>query len=141
MLEVVNLYKRIDSYSAAGGPKARRKISLKIAGQKVQNSNVSASNDTTAIFEVGYQFSPYFSTALTFGVPPTSKIKGVGSILGAGHFGSVSYAPAMLIGQYWLPVSDYVKPYIGAGVVYYSALRSKDGALQDLEVDNGWGAV
>lgn len=125
----------------AGHVDFRESAALKIAGQKVQNGNVSATNNTTAIFEVGYQFSPYFSTSLTFGVPPTSKIKGAGSISGAGHLGSVRYAPAMLIGQYWLPVSDYVKPYIGAGVVYYSALRSKDGALQNLEVDNGWGTV
>lgn len=114
---------------------------LSIAGNEVPGGDVSISEDTTIIAELGYNISQNFALGFTFGIPPTSKVNGSGAISAAGRLGKVHYAPSILSGQYRFHNFGNARPYVGVGAVYYKVLDTDDGAIENLSVDDGWGTV
>ncbi|ROZ77682.1 OmpW family protein [Ramlibacter sp. WS9] len=117
---------------------------LSIAGSVVPGAGAKASDNTAAVFELGYRFTPAWSASATFGVPPTSTVTGTGAAAPLGKVGEVQYGPLVLGAQYHFSgtaIPPYIRPYLGAGAVYYIVTRSKDGALQQLDVKNGWGSA
>lgn len=124
-----------------GSIKFDESATLSAAGNPVPGGNVTMSNSTTLIAELGYEFSPQWSAALTFGVPPTTKVRGAGTAAPFGELGRAKYAPAGLTVQYQFQGFGAFKPYVGAGAVYNMVLSEKDGALANLKVRNSWGSV
>lgn len=116
-------------------------LSLKMAGHEIPGAEVSISGATAAIFELGYRFAPSWSASLTFGTPPTSDINARGTVKAAGKLGKVQYAPAVFAVQRWFDGPGKTRPYIGVGAVYFKVLSSKDGAVQNLEIKDGWGSA
>lgn len=111
------------------------------AGSVVPGAGAKASDNTAAVFELGCQLNPQWSVSATFGVPPTSTITGTGNAAPFGKMGEVTYGPLVFAAQYHLGPIGPVRPYLGAGAVYYLVTASKDAAIQQLEVKNGWGSA
>lgn len=112
---------------------------LRAGGVVVPDAGSSSSNNTALILETGYRITPDWSASFSAGTPPTTTAKGTGSAQAFGKIGEITYAPVLLNLQYWFAGYKGLRPYVGAGPVYYLVLRSKDGALQQLESSNGWG--
>lgn len=110
-----------------------------VAGNPLPGANATVSDRTTLAFELTYRLTDTLAAGLTFGLTPTSKVTGTGALASAGELGRVTYAPAVFSLQYrFAPVAG-IKPYVGAGAVYFLATDTKDGAVQDLKVDNKLG--
>ncbi|MHC8308747.1 OmpW/AlkL family protein [Pseudomonas sp. GT1P32] len=116
-------------------------LTLKMAGHEIPGAEVNISGATAAIFELGYRFAPSWSASFTFGTPPTSNINAQGAVKPAGELGKVQYAPAVFAVQRWFDGPGTIRPYIGAGAVYFKILSSKDGAIDNLEIKDGWGSA
>ena len=114
---------------------------LTLAGQPVSGAGAKASDSTTAALEVGYALTPHWSASATLGVPPTSRIDGTGTVASAGRFGEIKYGPLVLAMQYRWGAAGSIRPYAGAGAVYYRVLESRDGAIQGLDARSGWGSA
>jgi outer membrane protein len=114
---------------------------LTASGSEVPGAGAKASDNTAAVFELGYQVTPQWSASATFGVPPTSTITGTGTAAPFGKMGEVTYGPLVLAAQYHFGDVGGVRPYLGAGPVYYMVFASKDGAIQQLDAKNGWGSA
>ena len=112
------------------------------AGSVVPGAGAKASDNTALIFETGYRLTPQWSASATFGVPPVSAITGTGSAAPFGTMGEIKYGPLVLAAQYRFgEPGAVVRPYLGAGAVYYIVLESRDAAIQQLNVKNGWGSA
>ena len=46
-----------------------------------------------------------------------------------------------LLGQYRFGDSASVRPYVGAGAVYFMVMESKDGSLASFDAESRWGSV
>jgi len=114
---------------------------LTAAGSEVPGAGAKASDNTTAVFELGYQLTPKWSASATFGVPPTSTITGTGTAAPFGKMGEITYGPLVLAAQFHFGEVGGARPYLGAGAVYYMVFASKDGAIQQLDAKNGWGSA
>ena len=114
-------------------------VTLRAAGVTVPGAGASVSNNTALILETGYRISPDWSASVTVGTPPTSSATGTGSAQAFGKIGSITYGPLVLNLQYWFDAYKGVRPYVGAGAVYYIVMRSKDAALEQLHASSGWG--
>lgn len=115
--------------------------SMAVAGTTVPGASASLSNNATVLAEVGYMLSPSWSVALTAGLPPTTKVRGVGTAATLGEIGRVKYAPAGLALQYQFNEFGKFKPYVGAGALYFISLSDKDGSMTNLKVENTWGSL
>ena len=124
-----------------GAIKFDESATLSAAGTPVPGGNVTMSDSTSLIFELGYEFAPGWSAALTAGLPPTTKVRGAGTAAPFGELGRAKYAPAGFALQYQFQGFGAFKPYVGAGAVYNMILSEKDGALANLRVRNSWGSV
>lgn len=111
-----------------------------VAGTPLTGANATVSDRTTLAFELTYRLSEALSAALTFGLTPTSTVSGSGSLSASGELGRVTYAPAVVSLQYAFSPLSGLKPYLGLGAVYFLATDTKDGAVQQLKVDNRFGA-
>ena len=114
---------------------------LYAGGNVVPGAGAKSSDNTALVFETGYQLTPQWSASLTFGVPPTSTVTGTGTAAPLGKAGEITYGPLVFAGQYRFGDPGSVRPYLGAGPVYYIVVASKDGAIQQLDVKNGWGSA
>lgn len=113
---------------------------LKAAGTEIPGANADATNSSALVVDFQYHFTPDWSASVNFGTTPKSTISGAGSAAAFGKFGEVSYAPVNFFAQYHFNPLDSVKPYIGAGAVYYMIRGTRDAAITQLHVDTGWGS-
>ncbi len=125
----------------AGRIDFRDDASFRIGGQPAAGAGAKLEDNTTLLTDIGYRFTRQWSANLTLGVPPTSEVDGTGAAAPFGRLGSVKYGPLALTGQYQFDGVGGLRPYLGAGAVYYIVLDARDGAVADLEVDNAWGSV
>lgn len=116
-------------------------VTLSAGGAAVPGAGATLSDNTALLAEIGYRLTPAWSLGLTIGVPPTTKVSGSGTAEAFGRLGKVTYGPLGLTAQYQFDLGLPVRPYVGAGAVYYMIMKTRDGAIQDLEVDNAWGSV
>jgi len=104
-------------------------------------ASATASNNTTALAEFGYDITKNWAARLTVGIPPTTTLTGTGMPGVSGQtLGKVGYAPAVLSGTYSWDLG-VVKPYLGAGVNYTIITSTQDGLIKGLGVGNGYGPV
>lgn len=117
------------------------KSDIRLGGAPLPGSGLDSDPHYTAVVEIGRFVAPSMAVSLTLGVPPVAKFDGTGSVEARGRLGSARYGPAGLTVQ-WHPMrSGRFQPYIGAGGAYLHFFSTKDGALTDIEVDNGVGPL
>ncbi len=114
---------------------------VRAGGQPVPGANAEADSNYSIGFGAIYDFHPGWSAELALGLPPTTALKGTGTLAGAGTLGKVKYGPAVLSVRRQLWDEGPVRPYIGAGINYTLVLESRDGFVSGLDVKNGVGPV
>lgn len=117
------------------------KADVRIAGAAVPGGSVDASGSTTVGAEFGYDLTPEWSARMTFGVPPTTRLTGTGSLAGAGELGQITYAPAIASLTWSVPGLGAFRPYVGVGINYTAMTKTQDGAIRSLRVKNAFGGV
>jgi len=116
-------------------------VDFRIGGQPAPGAGATLEDRTTLLAEIGYSFTPNWSANLTLGVPPTSNIEGKGTAEGFGKLGEVEYGPTALSLQYQFDGAYGLRPYLGAGAVYFLVMDEKDGNVSNLKIDNAWGSL
>lgn len=116
-------------------------VTLSVAGSPVPGAGAEISDDTTLGLELGYRFTPAWSASLLVGVPLKAELTATGTAAPLGKLGEARYGPLIFAGQYRFVTSGPVQPYVGAGAVYYMITQSKDGSLQNFDVESRWGSV
>lgn len=112
-----------------------------VAGNPIPESDAILSNNQTVAAGLGYRFDNNFSIIGVIGVPPTTKLKGAGSLAGM-DVGEVTYGPAFVTVNYHFPTTGAFKPYIGAGINYTIIFDTEDGDdISNFDADNTSGAV
>ncbi|MDG6096275.1 OmpW family protein [Alteromonas sp. ZYF713] len=112
-----------------------------VAGNPIPNSDAILSNNQTVAAGLGYRFDNNFSVIGIIGVPPTTKLKGAGSLAGM-DVGEVTYGPAIVTLNYHFPTTGAFKPYIGAGINYTIIFDTEDGNdISNFDADDTSGAV
>ena len=128
------------------GPAAVR-LSVKASpespkGTPVPGGSLSATYDTSPLaLDIGYDVSPNWTGRLLVGVPAKSKVSGAGSLAAVGAVGELTYGPAALTASYTPGTFGGFKPYLGAGVAYLIALKSKDAGVANFDVKNAFGTL
>lgn len=116
-------------------------VRLSVGGAAVPGAGAELSDDTALLAEIGYRVGPNWSAGLTLGIPPTTDVSGSGAAAPFGRLGRVKYGPLGLTGQYQFNAGGALRPYLGAGAVYYMVFEDRDGSIAQLEVDNAWGGI
>ncbi|SFD72538.1 OmpW/AlkL family protein [Paracidovorax konjaci] len=114
---------------------------VRAGGQIVPGASARADSNNGLGFGAIYDFHPGWSAEIALGLPPTTALKGTGTLAGAGTLGKVKYGPAVLSVRRQLWEEGPVRPYIGAGINYTLVLESRDGFVSNLDVKNGVGPV
>ncbi len=113
---------------------------LSTGGTVIPGANADLSNNFSFALGVGYNFTPEFSIIGIIGVPPTTEITGRGVIDGLSA-GEVTYGPAIVAANYHFRQFGKFQPFVGAGATYTLVVDDKDGAIQNLQVENAVGGV
>jgi len=111
-------------------------ISLKVGGVPVDDPGMSTKPHYTPTIQIGRVIGENFAIAFTGGLPPHIKIMGSKSLAPFGTLAETTYGPATLTGQYRPLRQGTFQPYVGAGAAYMIVFSTKDGAFQDVEIDN-----
>lgn len=113
--------------------------SVSVAGAAVPGGDARLEDNWGIAIEGGYFFTPDISVSLALGVPPTTTVRGAGTLAPAGALGDVTYGPAVLSARYHFLEPGGIRPYVGAGVSYTVIFDTEDKALRNLDVDNALG--
>jgi outer membrane protein len=119
----------------------REDVALSVGGAPFPTGGASLSDDNTLLAEIGYRFTPQWSAWLTLGVPPTTDVRGTGDAAPFGKLGEVRYGPLALAANYSFDTGSALRPYVGAGAVYFAVLDEKDGAIAGLEAKSRFGSL
>lgn len=114
---------------------------VRAGGQRVPGADARADANNSLGFGAIYDFHPGWSAEIALGLPPTTALKGTGTLSSAGTLGKVKYGPAVLSVRRQLWDEGPVRPYIGAGINYTLVFESRDGFVSNLDVKNGFGPV
>ncbi|GGB79557.1 hypothetical protein GCM10011352_01500 [Marinobacterium zhoushanense] len=110
-------------------------------GTIISGGNGEASSNNGLSFGANYQIDPYWTARLTLGLPPTTTLRGTGTLASAGVLGKVTYGPAVLSVTRYLGGPAAIRPYLGVGVNYTLVTDTEDGAIADFKADSTYGAV
>lgn len=116
-------------------------VTLSVGGSVVPGAGATIDSATTLGIEFGYQFAPAWSASVLVGVPAQGDVTATGTAAALGQLGEVRYGPLVLAGQYRFGDVGGMRPYVGAGAVYFAVLQSKDGSLQNFDAESRWGSV
>jgi outer membrane protein len=116
-------------------------IVLRAGGQVVPNADVHTDAQYTASLLVGRFIAEHFALTATVGLPPHVKVDGRKALAPFGRLGEATYGPAGFSVQYRPVREGPVQPYVGAGVAYLMVFSTKDGAFQDVEIEDDVGPV
>lgn len=111
-------------------------IDLSVGGVPVDNPGISTKSHYTPTIQMGRVIGENFAIALTAGLPPHIKIMGSKALAPFGTLAETTYGPATLTAQYRPLRQGTFQPYVGAGAAYMIVFSTKDGAFQDVEIDN-----
>lgn len=112
------------------------KIDLVFAGTPVPGSALQTKKHYTPTLHVGRVVGRDFAVVLTVGVPPHIDINGAGTLAPFGKLAETTYGPGTLTVQ-WRPVHNFpVQPYLGVGACYMHIFSTKDGAFQNVKIDD-----
>jgi outer membrane protein len=105
----------------------------------IPGATAKVSDNTTVLFDVGYDVTSNIFVMLMGGLPPQPDILGRGTVTALGKLGDVRYGPAILTAGYRAPTLGEFQPYVGVGVAYAIILHSDDAAVSSLKVHNDFG--
>ena len=108
---------------------------LRINDTVVPGAGLDISDETTFAFDIGYQLSPLWSVTFSGGVPPRLDLDGTGIFAGA-SYGTTLFAPVALTMQRYFLVTRKTSIYVGAGINYNAQYESKDGLIENLDIEN-----
>lgn len=106
----------------------------------VPGASILISDETTFVFDIGYELSPFWTATFTCGVPPRLDLDGTGPFAGV-SYGTTRYAPAILALQRHFYLNPRASIYVGAGVNYTLQYESRDGLVQNLDIENNAAVV
>lgn len=112
------------------------KAQMVVAGSPLIREGISTYEHQTVSVQIARFLTPNLAVNATLGSPPTIDVFAAGSIGALPKLGEVTYGPTAFTLQYHLARSGRFRPYVGAGVSYMIVFDTKDGAFQNLEVDN-----
>lgn len=112
------------------------KLDLMVGGAPFPGAGLSTFEHQTPSVQIGRFLTRNIAVNATLGLPPTIDIYGAGSIGALPKLGEVTYGPALLTLQYHPTRSGRVRPYAGVGASYMIVFDTKDGAFQDLRIDD-----
>ncbi len=113
---------------------------IRINDAVVPGAGMEISDAATFAFDIGYQLSPVWTATVSAGVPPKLDLNGTGPFAGA-SYGTTRFAPVALTVQRHFFVSPKSSVYVGGGVSYIAQYESRDGLVQNLDIENDAGAV
>lgn len=112
-----------------------------VAGAPSPGADLELSNETTVALELDYFVRPNISLSLTMGVPPETEAKGKGTLAPLGKLGAVRFGTAVAQAKYHFSGMGAFQPWVGAGVTRMIIFDTSDGAVQNLDVKDAWGAA
>lgn len=124
-----------------GGALFNSSANIYALGQPVPGASLRASDNVTAVFDVGRYLTPNVSATLTAGIPPTSTLTGTGAVATYNKLGTVTYGPAVVAIQYHFPITGPLSVYVGGGVNYTIVFATGDGALTNFKVQGAFAPV
>lgn len=113
---------------------------ISAGGTPIPGAGASLRNNATLAVGAGYRFSGQFSVIAIAGVPPTTTIKGTGTLAGV-TVGDVTYGPLIVAANYHFPTQGKFQPFVGAGINYTLVFNTKDSGISDFKADNAFGSV
>jgi outer membrane protein len=114
---------------------------IALGGHMLPGATVNVSNNATLGLDLGYDVTRNISIVLSAGFPPKPNITGQGSVAAYGSFGKVRYGAGIVTATYTWHDWGAFQPYVGTGLAYAIIIHPRDGALQDLGVNNNFGLV
>ena len=108
---------------------------LRAGGNVVPGAGLEISDETTFVFDIGYQLSPVWTATFSAGVPPRLDLDGTGAFQGV-SYGTTLFAPVALSLQRHFFVTPKASIYLGGGVNYTAQYKSIDGFIQDFDIKN-----
>lgn len=111
-------------------------IDLSLAGTVVPNAGIDTKVHYTSTIQVGRYVARNFAVALTVGVPPHIQVNGRDALQPFGLLAETTYGPGTLTVQYHPLRTGMFRPYVGAGAAYMHIFSTKDGAFQNVEIDD-----
>jgi len=114
---------------------------ISVGGQVVPGGGIATEDQATPTLEISRYVADQFALSVTVGLPPRVEIDAAGSLQGVGRLANVDYGPAAMTLQYHPFRGKRVDPYIGAGFAYMLITNTQDGAMQNVEVENDFGAA
>ena len=105
--------------------------------------NVKATDNFTALVEVGRYLNDNISFTLAAGLPPTDDLWITVNGNNASRVGSVTYGSVIAAAQYHFNLSPQFRPYVGIGASYNITFSTQPNnpPYTSLSVANGFGAV
>ena len=104
-------------------------------GTVISGASIEASENTTFLFDLGYQISEQWSITLTTGFPPETTISGTGPLLDQ-VIGNAHYVPTILAVQRHFSIGPCSTFYVGGGINYTIFYETEDGLFTDFHIDN-----
>jgi len=115
------------------------KVNLSVGGAPYPGAGLSTFEHHTVSVQIGRFLTPNIAINATLGFPPSIDVFGAGSIGALPKLGEVTYGPTMLTLQYHPTRSGRIRPYVGVGASYMIVFGTKDGAFQNLRVNDDIG--
>ena len=116
---------RIDPRSSSG-PLTVRQVGSLAVDQPQAGSGVESLPATTVTFAIEYFATEHLGVLLALGIPPTHKLRGTGTLQGAGVIGDgQQWSPAVLLKYHFRASANTVRPFLGVGVDYTTFRRSR----------------
>lgn len=117
----------------------RDRMALEVGGAPFPGAGLSTFEHQTVSLQIARFLTSNLAVNATLGIPPKIKVFGAGSIGALPKLGDVRYGPTALTLQYHPIREGRVRPYLGGGLSYMIVFDTKDGAFQDLKVENDLG--
>lgn len=111
-------------------------IDLSVGGTAVPNAGINTKVHYTSTIQVGRFVGKAFAVSLTVGIPPHIAVDGRDALAPFGRLAEATYGPGTLTVQYRPLREGVFQPYVGAGAAYMHIFSTKDGAFQNVEIDD-----
>jgi outer membrane protein len=96
---------------------------------------------TTPSFEAGFYLRGGFAVAVSGTAPITTTNIAAGTLTGYGDLGDETDGYYSLTGQYHLPLTSWIAPYVGAGYGYMQVFGTTDGVITNFKAQSAGGPV
>lgn len=116
---------------------------VSVGGEAVDGAATSIRREYTGVIELGRTFGNW-SVSVTGGLPVDARASGSGSIGAFGTLGEIRLLPAIVAGQYRVPLNMggiRFTPYAGLGIAYVHVAESADHFVQALHVESKFAPV